>query len=107
VHGQTIDTPAGDCIELLLFGPRSTATSDVADTPHPANLATLKTQVLHQLDSSAAALMRRGTKARACFPQEAISAALPVSARWMGEARYGPRAGWCISSFHPSRFEHL
>jgi len=44
MYGQTIDTPAGDCIELPFFDSRSTATSDVADTPHPANLAKLKTQ---------------------------------------------------------------
>jgi hypothetical protein len=59
MYGQTIDTPAGDCIELLSFGSTSTATSDVVDTPHPANLAKLKTQVLHQPDSFATALMQR------------------------------------------------
>jgi len=44
MYGPTIDTPAGDRIELLFFGPKSTATSDVADTPRPANLAKLKTR---------------------------------------------------------------
>jgi hypothetical protein len=68
MYGQTIDTPVGDCIELLSSGSTSTATSDVADTPHPANLATFKTQVLNQPDSFAAALMRRRSKAPACFP---------------------------------------